>query len=139
MANPSLEHWITIKCIFRYLQFKLWLRGIPPQEMVKYCDAHWANDLKDRRSTTWFVFMIEGGAIPWNNKRQPIIILLTIDDAPLSSSMDSIASPKMKTMEGEGVGASFLVRSILGVALVENGPFSTGVCDYVLVASDKYD
>jgi hypothetical protein len=73
--------------------------------MVKYCDAHWANDLKDRRSTTWFVFMIEGGAISWNNKRQPIIILLTTDDAPLSSLMDSIASPKMKTMEGEGVGA----------------------------------
>jgi hypothetical protein len=23
--------------------------------------------------------------------------------------------------------------------LVENGPFSTSVCDYVLVASDKYD
>jgi hypothetical protein len=23
--------------------------------------------------------------------------------------------------------------------LVENGPFSTGVSDYVLVASDKYD
>jgi hypothetical protein len=49
--------------------------------------------------------MIEGGAISWNNKRQPIIILLTTDDAPLSSLMDSIASPKMKTMEGEGVGA----------------------------------
>jgi hypothetical protein len=26
---------------------------------------------------------------------------------------------------------------VVEVTLVENGPFSTGVCDYVLVASDK--
>jgi len=29
--------------------------------------------------------------------------------------MDSIVSPKVKTMEGEGVGARSLVHSILGV------------------------
>jgi len=29
--------------------------------------------------------------------------------------MDSITSPKVKTMEGEGVGACFLVRNTLGV------------------------
>ncbi len=34
MANLSLEHWIMVKCIFRYLQgilqFKLHFRGLPP-------------------------------------------------------------------------------------------------------------
>jgi hypothetical protein len=33
-------------------------------------------------------------------------------DAPPSSLMDSIASPKVKTTEGERIGARFLVRSI---------------------------
>ncbi len=32
----------------------------------------------------------------------------TANDAPLSSLMDSTASPKVKTMEGEGIGARSL-------------------------------
>jgi hypothetical protein len=36
-------------------------------------------------------------------------------DAPPSSLMDSTVSSKVKTTEGEGVGAHFLVHSTLGV------------------------
>jgi hypothetical protein len=36
-------------------------------------------------------------------------------DKPPSSLMDSITSPKVKTTEGEGVGAHSLVRNILEV------------------------
>jgi hypothetical protein len=79
MANPSLEHWIAVKHIFRYLQgileFKLCFGGLPPQDLVVYCDADWVGDLEDRRSNTRFVFMMGGGAIYWNSKRQPIIVL----------------------------------------------------------------
>jgi hypothetical protein len=36
--------------IFGYLQgilqFKLRFRGLPPQDLVGYCDADWAGDLK---------------------------------------------------------------------------------------------
>jgi hypothetical protein len=41
--------------------------------------------------------------------------LVRIYDAPPTSLMGSIASPKMKTMKGEGIGACSLVRSSLGV------------------------
>jgi hypothetical protein len=36
-------------------------------------------------------------------------------DAPPSSLMDSIVNPKVKTMEGEGVGARSLACNTLGV------------------------
>ncbi len=36
-------------------------------------------------------------------------------DAPPYSLMDSIVSPKVKTMEGEGVGAHSLAHITLGV------------------------
>jgi hypothetical protein len=41
-------------------------------------------------------------------------IVKKMNDAPVSSLMDSTASPKVKTME-EGVGTCFLARSTLGV------------------------
>ncbi len=37
------------------------------------------------------------------------------DNAPSNSLTNSIASPKVKTMEGERVGICFLVYSTLGV------------------------
>jgi hypothetical protein len=77
MANP--KHWIVVKRIFRYLQgtlqFKLHFEGLAPQGLVGYCDADWAGDLEDKRSTTWFVFIMGGGAISWSSKRQPTIAL----------------------------------------------------------------
>jgi hypothetical protein len=50
------------------LQFKLAFKRLPPQDLVGYCDADWANDLKDKRSTIGFVFMMGGGATSWNSK-----------------------------------------------------------------------
>jgi hypothetical protein len=38
-----------------------------------------------------------------------------MSDAPPTSLMDSIASPKVKTMEGEGIGAHSLARNTSGV------------------------
>jgi hypothetical protein len=90
MANPSLEHWIAVKRIFRYLQgtlqFKLRFGGLSPQDVVGYCDADWAGDLEDRRSTTGFVFMIGGGAITWSSKRQPTIALSTTEAEYMAST-----------------------------------------------------
>jgi hypothetical protein len=51
------------------LQMKLQFGGTPSKEMLGYCDADWGGDLEDRMSTTWFVFMIKGGAISWSSKR----------------------------------------------------------------------
>ncbi len=47
--------------------------------MVGYCDADWADDLEDRRSTTGFVFMMGGGATSWSSKRQLTIALSTTE------------------------------------------------------------
>jgi hypothetical protein len=58
---------------------KLQFGATPSKEMLGYCDADMGGDLEDRRSTTRFVFMIGGGAISWNSKRQPIIALSTTE------------------------------------------------------------
>jgi len=67
------------------LQLKLHFRGLTPQGLVGYCDADWAGDLEDRRSTTGFVFMMGGGDISWSNKRQPTIALSTMEAKYMAS------------------------------------------------------
>lgn len=42
-----------------------------------FCDPDWASDADERRSSTGYMFVMQGGAISWNSKRQPTIPLLT--------------------------------------------------------------
>ncbi|XP_058828384.1 uncharacterized protein LOC131688229 [Topomyia yanbarensis] len=44
-------------------------------ELVGYTDASWASDLNDRKSTSGYIFMLQGGAIAWCCKRQPTVAL----------------------------------------------------------------
>ncbi len=46
----------------------------------------WAGDLEDRRSTTWFIFMMGGGAISWSSTQQPIIVLSTTEVEYMAST-----------------------------------------------------
>jgi len=65
---------------------KLRFGGLTPQGLVRYCDVDWAGDLEDKRSTTWFVFMMGGGAISWSSKQQPIITLSTTEAEYMAST-----------------------------------------------------
>lgn len=76
--NPGKAHWGAIKRVFRYLKgtmkYKL-TYGQTQDEVTGYCDADWAADLDQRKSTTGYVFTMYGGAVSWNSKRQPTIAL----------------------------------------------------------------
>ncbi len=58
---------------------KLQFGATPFKEVLRYCDADWAGDLEDRKSTTGFFFIMGGGAISWSSKRQPTITLSTTE------------------------------------------------------------
>jgi hypothetical protein len=89
MAKPGPMHWTTIKRIMRYLKdtsnLKLCLRG-DNISLHGYCDADWAGDANDRRSTTGYVFFVGVGAISWNCKRQPTIARSTMEAEYMAAS-----------------------------------------------------
>lgn len=76
--NPGKAHWGAVKRIFRYLRgtmkYKLTYGGTE-NELTGYCDADWASDMDQRKSTTGYVYTMFGGAVSWNSKRQPTIAL----------------------------------------------------------------
>ena len=47
--------------------------GVNKGELIGFADANWAGDLDTRRSTTGYVFFLNGGTISWNSKRQPTV------------------------------------------------------------------
>ena len=47
--------------------------------MIGYCDADWASNIDDRRSITGYVFMLCGGAVSWQTKKQPTVALSSVE------------------------------------------------------------
>jgi transposase InsO family protein len=82
MSNPTLVHWQAAKGIVRYLAGTadkgITFRG-SKQELDGYCDADYAGDLDTRRSTTGYVFTLNGGVISWSSKRQPTVAVSTTE------------------------------------------------------------
>ena len=50
-------------------------RGSGKLDVCGYMDADWGGDKVDRRSTTGYVFTVNGMPVSWSSKRQPTIVL----------------------------------------------------------------
>lgn len=82
MKNPGKDHWIACKRILRYLKSTPQL-GLQYQndqndnviELIGYCDADWAGDIDDRKSTTGFVIKINNCVVHWGSKKQDTVSL----------------------------------------------------------------
>lgn len=49
--------------------------GAVKGDLTGYSDADWAANLDERKSTTGYVFTMNGGAISWNSRKQPTVAL----------------------------------------------------------------
>ena len=82
MSNPTTTQWTVAKGVLRYLATTADM-GITfsgsSTTITGYCDADYAADVDTRRSTTGYVFLINGGAITWCSKRQPTVAASTTE------------------------------------------------------------
>jgi hypothetical protein len=89
MSQPTEHHWVIAKDVLRYLKgtkdvgimFKktdLCLHG--------FCDADFAGDVDTRRSTTAYVFVLQGGAVSWSSKLQPTVAVSTAEAEYMSAA-----------------------------------------------------
>ena len=91
MENPSEKHWIAVKRIFRYLQgtknYGIEFTSGNQLVIEGFCDADWAGDIDDRKSTSGYVFKIAGGSISWGSKKQTSVALSTCEAEYISLSL----------------------------------------------------
>lgn len=80
--NPGIAHWQAAKRVLRYLSGAKKLEliyGIGSNQVMGFCDADWASDCETRRSTTEYLFTLNGAAITWNTKSQITVALSTTE------------------------------------------------------------
>ena len=76
MQNPGRPHWEAAKRVFRYLKGtrEEWLTFGEEEGILGYTDADWASS-EHRHSISGYTFLVDGGAISWSSKKQPIVAL----------------------------------------------------------------
>jgi hypothetical protein len=100
VSNPGSDHIKSAKRVFRYLKSTIDLvlqYGSPKfyfssQEVPKsnqlwgYVDADWAGCPDSRKSTSGYCFILNGAAVSWRSKRQPVVALSVSEAEFISAS-----------------------------------------------------
>jgi transposase InsO family protein len=86
-SDPSTDHEQAVKRVLRYLQgtsdLGLRYQGAgdrhKPPELHGYCDSDWGSHPDDRRSITGYAFLVAGGAVSWQSKRQKSVATSSVE------------------------------------------------------------
>ncbi|KAG7533197.1 Integrase catalytic core [Arabidopsis thaliana x Arabidopsis arenosa] len=79
MQAPTQHHWNMVNRILKYLKGApgqgIWMGCNRNTEIIGYCDADYAGDKNDRRSTTGYCTFIGGNLVTWRSKKQKVVSL----------------------------------------------------------------
>jgi len=80
MSKPLKSHWVAVKRILRYLKdtISCGLHLQPalqskPLSIMAFCDADWASDVDDRKSTSGSAIFLGPNLIAWWSRKQKVI------------------------------------------------------------------
>jgi transposase InsO family protein len=92
MQAPTTVHWKCATNILRYLAgtsdygICYGASSADAFTIKGYCDADYASDIDTRRSTTGYVFNLNGGAISWSSRRQTTVAVSTAEAEYMAAS-----------------------------------------------------
>jgi hypothetical protein len=84
-SNPGEVHWKALKRLIRYLlgtvNYSLTYGSNNQNQLIMmgYCDADWGSNQDDRRSVTGYVYILNGGAVSWQARKQPTVALSSVE------------------------------------------------------------
>jgi len=89
MSCPEQAHMHAAMGVLRYLRGTTRLDVVygGSQPLQGFVDAYWAGDVDNRRSTTGFVFTINGGPIAWVSRRQLTVATSTAEAEYVAAAM----------------------------------------------------
>ena len=82
-SNPSMDHWKAAKKVMRYLQgtkdYMLMYRQTDNLDLVGYSNADFVGCVDSRKSTSWYIFIMVGGAVSWRSVKQTLSATSTME------------------------------------------------------------
>ena len=82
-SKTTSQHLTVVKCIFRYLRgithYGLLFNRNGSKAIIGYSDADWGGDTFDCKSTTGYLFQIDGTDITRQSKKQSYVALSTVE------------------------------------------------------------
>lgn len=79
MSDPKAEHMLSAKRVLRYvsgtMDFGVLYKKSSVMDVVGFTDSDYARDVNDRKSTSGYVFLVNGAAICWSSRKQDIVTL----------------------------------------------------------------
>lgn len=90
--NPNMAHWRCLKRVLKYLKGTRSARLVFPKPKMAnepflvsaYCDADWAGDQIDRKSTSGHVILVNNTPVCWLSKKQEVVALSSCESELLS-------------------------------------------------------
>ncbi|CAI7872892.1 unnamed protein product [Closterium sp. NIES-54] len=131
VSCPKAFHLQAAKRVLRYLKGCV-KSGIfypayskPQVELVGFSDADYAGDSADRKSHTGYVYCLNGAAISWQSKRQPVVALSTTESEYISLCQCIQEGVWLKRLFGEfghdlAGGVPVFVDNQSAIALAQN-------------------
>jgi hypothetical protein len=129
--NPDETHWAAVKRIFAYLKgtssYGLCFNGNINGHLIGYTDSDYAGDPSTRRSTTGFIFLLNGAPIAWCSRRQTCVSLSTTEAEFVAASESAKEAVWIRRLLG-GFGTKLGPLTILcdnqsAIRLVKNPEF----------------
>ncbi|XP_058746330.1 secreted RxLR effector protein 161-like [Vicia villosa] len=94
MQKPKISHLARTKRILRYLNGTLDYGILFPTvdegkecKLVGYIDSSWCSDVKDRKSTAGYVFILGGAPVAWNSRKDPVVALSSCESEYIIASL----------------------------------------------------
>ena len=79
MHFPSKHHSRAAKRILRYVvgmvDYGIWFKYMSYSELIGYTNSDWGGYIKDKRSTSGYLFSLRSDAISWRSNKQATIAL----------------------------------------------------------------
>ena len=79
MSDPKEEHMLIAKRVLRYIRgtvdLGIFYKRSSGLSVLGFTDSDYARDVDDRKSTSGYVFLVNGAAICWSSRKQDIVTL----------------------------------------------------------------
>jgi len=142
MSCPEQDHMRAAKGVLRYLRgtTRLGVQYGGNEALQGYVDADWAGDIDGRRSTTGFIFTLNGGPISWVSKRQSTVATSTAEAEYVAAAMatkEALWLRKLLLSLGVDGGAVPMGEDNQSCLALVNNPEATGRTKHVDVAYHK--